>query len=75
MWPCESGKGLWLQGEAAFQTHSFRDADARAYIHHYTPSVVPYNAAVKCPSPRGWGVITATFTALMGGGGKGGEGG
>ena len=24
---CESGEGLWLQGEAALQTHSFRDAD------------------------------------------------
>ena len=24
---CESGEGLWLEGEAAVQTHRFRDAD------------------------------------------------
>ena len=29
---CESGEGLWLQGEAAFQMHSFRDADPQPVI-------------------------------------------
>ena len=24
---CEAGEGYWLQGEAALQEHSFRDAD------------------------------------------------
>ena len=24
---CESKEGLWLQGEAAFETHSFRDTE------------------------------------------------
>ena len=27
---CESGEGLWLQGEAALQTHSFRDAEPQS---------------------------------------------
>ena len=26
---CEAGEGHWLQGEAALQVHSFRDADPR----------------------------------------------
>ena len=29
---CEFGEGLWLQGEAALQTHSFRDADPQQVI-------------------------------------------
>ena len=29
---CEAGEGNWLQGEAALQTHSFRDADPRPVI-------------------------------------------
>ena len=29
---CESGEGLWLQGEAALQTHSFRNADPQPVI-------------------------------------------
>ena len=28
----ESGKGLWLQGKAAFQMHSFRDAESQPVI-------------------------------------------
>ena len=29
---CESGEGLWLQGEAVLQMHSFRDADPQPVI-------------------------------------------
>ena len=29
---CEAGEGYWLQGEAALQAHSFRDADPHAVI-------------------------------------------
>ena len=29
---CESWEGLWLQGEAASQTHSFRDAEPHPVI-------------------------------------------
>ena len=29
---CESGEGLWPQGEAALQTHSFRDAEPHPVI-------------------------------------------
>ena len=29
---CESGEGLWLQAEAAIQTHSFGDADPQPVI-------------------------------------------
>ena len=32
---CECGEGLWLQGKAASQTHSFREAE---------PQVIPPNA-------------------------------
>ena len=31
-WHCESGEGLWLQGEAALQKHSFKDADPQPVI-------------------------------------------
>ena len=33
---CESGEGLWIQGKAALQTHSFRDAEPH--------QVIPQNA-------------------------------
>ena len=29
---CEAGEGYWLQGEAALQAHSFRDADPQPVI-------------------------------------------
>ena len=29
---CESGEWLWLQGEAAFEIHSFRDAEPQPVI-------------------------------------------
>ena len=29
---CESREGLWLQGEAAFETHSYRDAEPQSVI-------------------------------------------
>ena len=29
---CEAAEGLWLEGKAAFQTHSFRDPDSRPLI-------------------------------------------
>ena len=29
---CESGEGLWLQGEAAIQMHIFGDADPQSVI-------------------------------------------
>ena len=29
---CESGEGLWIEGEAALQTHSFRDAEPHPVI-------------------------------------------
>ena len=29
---CESGEGLWLQGEAALQMHIFRDTDPQPVI-------------------------------------------
>ena len=29
---CESGKDLWLKGEAALETHSFRDAEPQQMI-------------------------------------------
>ena len=38
---CESGKGLWLQGKAAFQMHSFRDAEPQP--------VIPPNAKKRHP--------------------------
>ena len=31
---CESREGLWLQGEASFETHSFRDAESQPVIPH-----------------------------------------
>ena len=31
---CESRKGLWLQGEAAFEAHSFREAEPQPGIPH-----------------------------------------
>ena len=32
MYHFDSVKGLWLQGEAALQTHSFRDAEPQPWI-------------------------------------------
>ena len=29
---CESGEGIWLQGEAASEAHSFRDAEPHPVI-------------------------------------------
>ena len=29
---CEAGEGYWLQGEAAMQAHSFKDADTQPVI-------------------------------------------
>ena len=43
---CKSGKELWLQGEAALQTPSFRDAEPqlvmppKAKINYETPQLI-----------------------------------
>ena len=39
LWHCESGNGLWLQGEAVLHMHSFRDAEPQP--------VIPPNAKQK----------------------------
>ena len=38
----ESGEGLWLQGEATLQTHSFRDADPQPVILHNSKMIMEY---------------------------------
>ena len=32
---CESREGLWLQGEAAFEMHSFTDAEPQPVIQYH----------------------------------------
>ena len=38
----ESGEGLWLQGEAALQTHSLRDADPQLVIRQNKTKIMKY---------------------------------
>ena len=40
--PCESKEGLWLQGEAAFETHSFRDAEPQPVIPQHDEKIINY---------------------------------
>ena len=42
---CESREGLWLQGEAAFETHSFRDAEAQPVIPQNDKKIINYLAS------------------------------
>ena len=37
---CESREGLWLQGEAAFETHSFRDAESQPVIQQKDKKII-----------------------------------
>ena len=39
---CESKEGLWLQGEAAFETHSFRDAEPQPMITQNDNKIIYY---------------------------------
>ena len=39
---CESGEGLWLQGEAALQMHSFRDADPQPVFPQNSKIIMEY---------------------------------
>ena len=67
---CESGEMPWLQGEAALQTHSFRDADPQPVIppnekknHGMSPQLLTpgINISLTTSAP-----LTPVYLALHG---------
>ena len=63
---CEAGEGNWLQGEAALQTHSFRDADPRPVIPKNRKLLELFrNRFTKTKHFTGPGVVAALLTKII----------